>query len=271
MTPEKNWRDEAKKKLIFALDVPDHDKAETYVKQLAGSVGCFKVGLELFVKEGPEVLKIVRDNSNADIFLDLKLHDIPATLNRALISAASHNVKYVTIHLEEGEALREIPQEVIDAELEVLAVTVLTSISKEDLKRFNLNHIRKNIENKRKPFEVSSDKMNPLDGKRDKLKQIVIERAMQAEFSGCTGVICSGNEVNLINEIFPDLKAVVPGIRPKWSDIGNDDQSRVTTPAQAIERGADLIVVGRPIRDADNPKEAANRILDEIEKSLQKK
>lgn len=259
----------AKDKLIFALDVPDRKQAEAYVKQLAGSVGCFKVGLELFVKEGPEVLKVVRDNSDADIFLDLKLHDIPATLSRALISAASHaktyNVKYVTIHLEEGEALDKIPQEVTDAKLQVLGVTVLTSISEEDLKRFDLDQIRENISNQISLFEESTNQ------ELSRLDKIVIERAMQAEVSGCRGVICSGNEVGLIKILFPDIKAVVPGIRPKWSDIGNDDQRRVTTPGQAIERGADLIVVGRPIRDADNPKEAADRILEEIAEALQKK
>jgi orotidine-5'-phosphate decarboxylase len=269
MTIENNLMNEAKDKLIFALDVPDREQAQDYVKKLGKSVGCFKVGLELFVKEGPKVLEVVRDYSDADIFLDLKLHDIPATLNRSLISVASHakkyNVKYVTIHLEEGEALREIPQEVKDAELEILGVTMLTSISEEDLYRFDLDQIRKNISNRISLFEESTNQ------ELSRLDKIVIERAMQAEVSGCAGVICSGNEVRLVKILFPDLKAVVPGIRPEWSVVGKDDQSRVTTPAQAIERGADLIVVGRPIRDADNPKEAADRIVNEIAEALHKK
>jgi orotidine-5'-phosphate decarboxylase len=262
----------AKDKLIFALDVPDLKQAEDYVKKLGHSAGCFKVGLELFVKEGPKVLEVIRDHSDADIFLDLKLHDIPATLSRALISAASHakkyKVKYVTIHLEEGEALLDIPQEVKDAELEILGVTMLTSISEEDLTRFDLDQIRKNISNRISLFEESTHQ------ELSRLDKIVIERAMQAEVSGCAGVICSGNEVRLINILFPDLKAVVPGIRPEWSVVGNDDQRRVTTPAQAIERGADRIVVGRPIRDAkgpEGPKEAADRIVEEIAEALQKK
>ena len=265
MTIENNLPKNAKDKLIFALDVPNREEAKKYVQQLAGSVGCFKVGLELFVKEGPEVLKTVRDNSDADIFLDLKLHDIPATLSRALISAATHNVKYVTIHLEEGEALREIPQEVKDAELEILGVTMLTSISEEDLYRFDLNQMGENISNQISLFEESTNQ------ELSRLDKIVIERAMQAEVSGCAGVICSGNEVGLIKILFPDLKSVVPGIRPKGSVVGKDDQSRVTTPAQAIEQGADLIVVGRPIRDADDPKKAADRIVEEIAGALQKK
>jgi orotidine-5'-phosphate decarboxylase len=269
MTIENNLLNKAKDKLIFALDVPDRKQAEAYVKKLSQSVGCFKVGLELFIKEGPDVLKTVRDHSDADIFLDLKLHDIPATLSRALISAASHaknyNVKYVTIHLEEGEALPKIPQEVKDHNLEILGVTMLTSISEEDLYRFDLNQIGENISNQISLFEESTHQ------ELSRLDKIVIERAMQAEVSGCAGVICSGNEVGLINNLFPGIKAVVPGIRPKWSVVGNDDQSRVTTPGQAIERGADLIVIGRPIRDADNPKEAADRIREEIAEALQKK
>lgn len=272
MTIENPLLKDAKDKLIFALDVPDRKKAEAYVKKLDESVGCFKVGLELFVKEGPDILKTVRDNSDADIFLDLKLHDIPATLSRALISAASHaktyNVKYVTIHLEEGEALRKIPKEVKDANLEILGVTLLTSISDEDLNRFDLDQIRENISDRISLFEESTNQ------ELSRLDEIVIERAMQAEVSGCTGVICSGNEVELIKNLFPGIKTVVPGIRPKWSVIPQDDQSRVTTPGQAIERGADLIVVGRPIRDAkgpNGPKEAADKILKEIAEALQKK
>lgn len=260
MALDKTLLKEAKNRLIFALDVPGRKEAEVYVKQLGESVGCFKVGLELFVKEGPDILKVVKEHSEADIFLDLKLHDIPATLKRALISASSHKVNYITIHFEEGEALRKIPQEVKKANLEVLAVTVLTSISDEDLYKFNFDHLKKKAENR---FGDVSD--------YSKLKRIVIERAEKAELSGCAGVICSGEEVSFIKDFFPSLKAIVPGIRPKWSIIAQDDQSRVTTPSQAIERGADLIVVGRPIRDAKDPKEAADRILEEIAQALKKK
>ncbi|GJL78545.1 MAG: orotidine 5'-phosphate decarboxylase [Nitrospinaceae bacterium] len=260
---------EARERLIFALDVPDRKNAEKYVKQLQHSVGCFKVGLELFVKEGPDILKMIKENSSADIFLDLKLHDIPATLSRALISAASHDVKYVTIHLEEGETLRKIPSEVKDAKLEVLAVTILTSISEEDLERFSIDYIRNK---KRKRFNKSIENEESLGSGLSKLEEIVIERAIQAEVSDCAGVICSGEEVEQIKLYFGNnLKAIVPGIRPDWSQVGNDDQSRITTPKQAIDLGADLIVVGRPIRDAKDPKEAAGRILDEVSQSLKSK
>ena len=100
-----------KSRLIFALDVPGMDEAVSFVQKLDGSVGMFKVGLELFIKEGPAVLTAIKDHSNADIFLDLKLHDIPATLNRALLTASKHPVRFITIHFEEGELVRLIPTE----------------------------------------------------------------------------------------------------------------------------------------------------------------
>lgn len=240
MTIENSLQIEAKKRLIFALDVPDRNEAESYVKKLGESVGCFKVGLELFVKEGPDVLKTVRNNSDADIFLDLKLHDIPATVKNALESALAHEVRYLTIHSCEGLAMLNTAMEMRSRGLNVLAVTVLTSLSEKEL---------------------------PTLGFRQglTLHQLALDRAALAKEAGCFGVVCSGNEVAGIKaQCGPGFKVVVPGIRPEWSVVGNDDQSRITTPAQAIERGADLIVVGRPIRDAKNPKEAADRILEEI-------
>ncbi len=245
MTIENTLLKEAKNRLIFALDVPDRKEAESYVKQLWKSVGCFKVGLELFIKEGPDVLKAIRDNSSADIFLDLKLHDIPATVQKALDSASAHEVQFITVHSCEGQAMLETAGEIHSRGLNVLAVTVLTSLSEKEL---------------------------PALGFRQglTLHQLALDRAALAKEAGCAGVVCSGNEVAGIKaQCGPDFKVVVPGIRPDWSEVGKDDQSRVTTPGQAIERGADLIVVGRPIRNAKDPKQAADRILQEIAQSLQ--
>ncbi len=244
MNPENTLLKEAKNRLIFALDVPDRKEAGKYVKKLEGSVGCFKVGLELFVKEGPKILEVVKDNSSADIFLDLKLHDIPATVQKAIDSASAHGVRFITVHSCEGKAMLKTAGEMHSRGLNVLAVTVLTSLSEEEL---------------------------PALGFREglTLHQLALDRAALAKEVGCAGVVSSGNEVAGIKEqCGPDLKVVVPGIRPEWSDVGKDDQSRITTPAQAIERGADLIVVGRPIRNAKDPKEAADRILEEISRSL---
>ena len=231
---------DSKDRLIFALDVPDKNEAQRLVKLLQGSVGCFKVGLELFVKEGPDILHLIKDYSSAEIFLDLKLHDIPATVRGALRSAAKLGAKYITIHSTEGEAILETSKEIKDSGLEVLAVTFLTSMHKLQLQNLG--------------FE-----------KKIKLSDLVLDRALRAKQSGCAGIICSGEEITLVKETCGNnFKVIVPGIRPEWSQISSDDQKRITTPGNAIEAGADLLVVGRPIRDAKNPDEAAKKIVSEI-------
>ena len=247
MKAENSLLEEARNRLIFALDVPGRKEAEDYVKQLKDSVGCFKVGLELFIREGPEVLKVVKDNSSADIFLDLKLHDIPATVLKALDSALAHEVRFITVHSCGGEAMLKTSEEVASRGMEILAVTVLTSLSEEDLPSLGF-----------KPDLT--------------LHQLALDRAAMAKSAGCAGVICSGNESAAINDqCGPGFKVVVPGIRPEWSAVSGDDQSRITTPGQAIEQGADMIVVGRPIRNAKSAKEAADRIVEEISEAMKKK
>jgi orotidine-5'-phosphate decarboxylase len=227
-------------RLIFALDVPDKKEAERYVKMLEGVVGCFKIGLELFISEGPDVIKMIQDHSSANIFLDLKLHDIPATVRGALRSAEKLGVRYITIHSTEGETILETAKEVKGSGLEVLAVTVLTSTSASSLASLG---IREDIN----------------------AAALVLDRATRAQNSGCAGVVCSGEEAKLVRQKCGEgFKIVVPGIRPQWACVVGDDQNRIATPTQAIEDGADLIVVGRPIRNAEKPKEAAQKIIDEI-------
>jgi len=231
----------AKDRLIFALDVPDKSEAQRLVKLLQNSVGSFKVGLELFVREGPDILKLIKDYSSAEIFLDLKLHDIPATVRGALRSAAKLGVKYITIHSTEGEAILEASKEVKGSGIEVLAVTLLTSMGESQLQDLGSNL---------------------------KVGDIVLDRALRARKSGCAGIICSGEEIESVKQkCGDDFKVVVPGIRPEWSQIVSDDQKRITTPRKAIQAGADLIVVGRPIRDAGDPEKAARKIVTEIEES----
>jgi orotidine-5'-phosphate decarboxylase len=227
-------------RLIFALDVPGKKEAERYAKMLEGVVGCFKIGLELFISEGPDVVKMIQDQSAANIFLDLKLHDIPATVRGALRSAEKLGVQYITIHSTEGETILETAQEVKDSGLEVLAVTVLTSTSASSLASLG---IREDID----------------------AAALVLDRATRAQNSGCAGVVCSGEEAKLVkSKCGGDFKIVVPGIRPEWARVSGDDQNRIATPSQAIEDGADMIVVGRPIRDAGDPREAAQKIIEEI-------
>ena len=229
-----------KNRLIFALDVPGKKEAKHYAKVLEGVVGCFKIGLELFISEGPDIVKMIQDQSAANIFLDLKLHDIPATVRGALRSAKKLGVRYITIHSTEGEEILETAQEVKGSGLEVLAVTVLTSTSASSLASLG---IREDIN----------------------AAALVLDRAIRAQNSGCAGVVCSGEEAKLVkSKCGGDFKIVVPGIRPEWARVSGDDQNRIATPSQAIEDGADMIVVGRPIRDANDPREAAQKIIEEI-------
>ena len=227
-------------RLVFALDVPDGKEAKRYVTMLEGVVGCFKVGLELFIREGPDVVKMIQDNSAANIFLDLKLHDIPATVRRALRSASKMGIKYITIHSTEGEEILETAQEVKGSGLEVLAVTLLTSTSASSLSNLWMSE---NIDT----------------------AALVLDRATRAQKSGCAGVVCSGEEAKVIKlKCAEGFKIVVPGIRPEWARVLGDDQNRIATPAQAIKDGADMIVVGRPIRDSEDPRAAAQKIIEEI-------
>ena len=194
----------------------------------------------MFISEGPDIVKMIQDQSGANIFLDLKLHDIPATVRGALRSAEKLGVQYITIHSTEGEAILETAQEVKGSGLEVLAVTVLTSTSASSLASLG---IREDINT----------------------AALVLDRATRAQNSGCAGVVCSGEEVKLVrSKCGGDFKIVVPGIRPEWARVSGDDQNRIATPSQAIEDGANMIVVGRPIRDAKDPREAAQKIIEEI-------
>ena len=234
----------AKDRLVFALDVPNRQEAEKYVRLLNNSVSCFKIGLELFIKGGPDVLKIVKENSAASIFLDLKLYDIPATVGSALRSAAAHGVRFITIHGSGGKSTLQTAAEVKGLGLEVLVVTVLTSVSELELESLGYK-------------------------KSLSLNQLVLDRASEAKKFGCAGVVCSGKEVASVKRVCgSDFKVVVPGIRPIWATVKQDDQSRIITPKEAISNGADLIVVGRPIRDAKEPEIAAKKIVDEIESAL---
>jgi len=236
----------AKDYIIFPLDVPTEKAAKEYVELLSGSVGMFKVGLELFIRSGPGLIEFIKSSGNADVFLDLKLHDIPETVFRAMERIADLGVAFTTIHC--GETIRMLEAAVSGAKgrVGVLGVTVLTSISSEDIKAAGF----------RKPFY-------------EDLTRLVIERADMAKAAGCVGIVCSGREVKMIKKTLGrDFIAVTPGIRPVWDDMETHDQKRVVTPAIAVKNGSDYLVIGRPIRDAKNPKEAALRIVEEIETVL---
>jgi orotidine-5'-phosphate decarboxylase len=233
-------------RLIFALDLPDRQQAWEYVELLRDEVGLFKVGWELFMQEGPQLLSDLADNLGpAQFFLDLKLYDIPNTL-RGAIRNIGQGVALITIHCDLGPgALRAIVSDIGNA-FEVLAVTLLTSLSGEDLRGLGY------------ASEYANDP-----------SRLVLLRAKLAQTAGCHGVICSGREARAVKEACgEDFLVVCPGIRPAWSVVAGDDQQRVVTPAEAMKNGADYIVVGRPIRTAADPVSAARQVAAEIDVGL---
>jgi orotidine-5'-phosphate decarboxylase len=232
--------------LVFALDVPSAAAARPLVERLCGGVGMFKIGLELFVREGPEVVKLVRRQGAARIFLDLKLHDIPATVKRAMAAAAALEVDFVTVHCGESAAMLEAAVAGAGDSTRVLAVTVLTSVGPADLKSAGLR------------ADLAEDP-----------EKLVLSRAKMAAAAGCAGVVCAGHELEMVKKgCGRPMLAVVPGIRPAARAVGADDQRRVVTPAAAVGAGADYLVVGRPIRDAADPRLAAEAIVAEIVSAL---
>ena len=232
--------------IVFPLDFASVKDAKEYVKLLNGSVGMFKIGLELFIDQGPSVVQMVKKESDAKIFLDLKLHDISATVLRAMERVANLGVDLVTVHCSSSRAMLEKAVEGSKGKTGVLGVTLLTDNDADTVK---------------------------AAGFKDKFVKdphlLVMHRAKMAYEAGCKGVVCSGKEVQQVKKAFGnDFLAVTPGIRPAWTLLENDDQKRVTTPGQAVTLGSDLIVIGRPIRDADDPGKAAQRVIKEIEAAL---
>jgi orotidine-5'-phosphate decarboxylase len=230
-------------RIVFPLDMPTAKDARPFVKKLMNKVGMFKVGLELFITEGPAFVQELHEKG-AKVFLDLKLHDIPVTVKRACERVASLNVKFLTVHCGENEEM--LAAAVKGAgDTQILGVTVLTSVSKKHL--HNAGYA--------------------IDWLVDVTK-LAQKRAKAAKAAGCLGVVCSGKDVAAIKSFCGlDFITMVPGIRPAWY-TAKDDQERITTPAQAIRSGADYLVIGRPIRDAKDPVDTVKRITEEIESVL---
>ncbi len=232
--------------VIFPLDVPSGGTARQLVSKLHHHVGMFKIGLELFVHTGPDLVRWISEHTEAGIFLDLKLHDIPATVERAMRGIADLNVELATVHCGESRAMLEAAVRGSSGRVKLLGVTVLTSVEASDLRSAGYAE------------QITDD-----------LNRLVLHKASMAKDAGCAGVICSGLEVGEIKaNMGKGFLAVTPGIRPDWTAGGSDDQKRVVTPAMAVSRGADYVVIGRPIRDAADPAAAADRIDEEIEAVL---
>ncbi len=232
---------EPRDRLIFPLDVPDADQARRYIDLLQGEVGLFKVGLELFVATGPQILQSLSAAMGVGFFLDLKFHDIPATMQAALQNLFA-GVKFTTIHCEQGKGLQGATAAARAQGIQVLGVTVLTSLNTADL---------------------LAGGIDPQYA--DPPVRLVLRRAALAQAAGCAGVVCAATEACAVKEQFgPDFLVVCPGIRPEWAAVPGDDQKRILTPYQALREGADYIVVGRPIRQAADPVAAARRVVAEI-------
>jgi len=220
--------------LAVALDVPDGSRAIALADQLRGAALVFKVGLELFTSEGPAVAREVAKRGR--LFLDLKLHDIPNTVEGAARAAARLGASYLTVHASGGRAMIEAAVRGAGPDLKILAVTILTSLGRSELDDIG--------------FEGAH--------------AAVLRLARLGVSAGAHGLVCSSAEVGeLRRELGPDPILVVPGIRPKGTEAG--DQKRVGTPKAAIAAGASLLVVGRPILEAENPRHAAEAIAKEIE------
>jgi orotidine-5'-phosphate decarboxylase len=224
----------ARDRLIFALDVPDAAAARALVTQLDDSVTFYKIGLELFMSgEYFALLDWLRERDK-QIFVDLKFFDIPATVAGAVKRLRNRGVTFATVHGNQGimEAAAAAKGDV-----KILAVTVLTSLDRGDLDDLG--------------FQCD-------------VQQLVLSRARRALEAGCDGVVSSGLEAQQLRaDIDHRLLVVTPGIRPV-DNRPSDDQNRVVTPTQAFASGADYIVVGRPIRDAADPRAAALAIQAEI-------
>jgi len=233
----------AKDYIIFPLDVPSVDAARDFVRLLSNHVGMFKVGLELFVRSGPDLVRWILESGPAGVFLDLKFHDIPATVFRAMAGVAGLGATFATVHCGENPAMLKAAVKGGNGKVGVLGVTVLTSVSGQD---------------------ITEAGFCPEYGKN--VSSLVMKRAEMANAVGCIGIVCSGQEVSAVKSRF-GMKFIVvtPGIRPLWDGVTVDDQQRITTPAQAVLNGSDYIVIGRPIRNAKDPRTAAKRIADEIE------
>lgn len=239
--------EEARRRLIFALDVDCFEDAERWVKLLHGKVGLFKVGKQLFTRCGPDVIRMVRAEGG-DVFLDLKYHDIPNTVAMATLEACRLGARMVNVHALGGKEMMQKTAETVteycaregDVKPTLLAVTILTSSTEETLRGVGID----------RPVA----EMVPL-------------LARLAQSAGFDGVVASPKEVGLIRAACGDTFSIVtPGVRPDFASL--DDQKRVTTPAEAISAGADYLVVGRPISAADSPVDAAERILEEIRLAL---
>ncbi len=234
-------REQARSRIIFALDVDSFNAAKHWVSVLAGKVGMFKVGKQLFTAYGPDIVRMI-ENFGAGVFLDLKYHDIPNTVAMASREAARLKVKLFNVHALGGYDMMARTAEMLRTDFpegersKVLAVTVLTSSTEETLRGVGIDH---------------------------SVEDMVVRLALLAKKAGIDGVVASPREVPLIRAACgKGFLIVTPGVRPSFAS--NDDQKRIMTPADAVAAGSDYLVIGRPISAAPDPLAAVEMIVDEM-------
>ena len=223
-------------RIIFALDFADPREALAWVDRIDDQVQFFKVGLQLFLAGGWPVIDHIVGRGN-QVMLDLKLYDIPATVQLAVAQFGGRGITFATVH---GYGPVVEAALAADSGVQILAVTVLTSMGSDELTELNY---------------------------RGTVEQLVMERARRVLSLGCDGIVCSAREAaGLRRELGPEFSMITPGIRP--SDAAANDQQRIAAPGRAILDGADHLVIGRPIRDAENPMETIAAIQEEISTAL---
>ncbi len=225
-------------RIYVALDTTDVSYAVELAQKLKGLVGGMKVGKEFFTANGPQGVAAIRD-VGMPVFLDLKFHDIPNTVAGAIRAAKPIAPQIINVHAQGGpEMLKQAANAGREAGIPLtIAVTILTALDQEDLSAIGVN---------------------------DNIEDQVVRLAKLTQDNGLDGVVCSAKEIAPIRAACgPDFKLIVPGIRPAWAAKG--DQKRVMSPRDAVIAGADILVIGRPITQADDPVEAAQKIAHELE------
>jgi len=205
--------------IVLAVDTPDLDIAKQWVSATDGVVSVIKLGLEFFVSFGQDGVKKIASETDSDIFLDLKLHDIPHTVSGAAKAVAELNPKFLTVHASGGAAMIKAASDAMPHTF-ITGVTILTSLSEIDVSQIGY-------------------KFNALES--------AVGLANIAVANGARAIVCSPLEIEAIRKsVGPEISIITPGVRPQ-SSAGSDDQNRTLTPSQAIEKGANLVVIGRPI------------------------
>ena len=227
-------------RVIISLDVPTVAEAFSLVDQLGDDADFYKVGFELFTRGGPQVVNELVSRGKR-VFLDLKLHDIPNTVARSVAAASDLGVDLLTLHASGGPRMMEAAAAARSGSLKLLAVTILTSLTSEEI------------------ASVWDREIRSMDDD-------VARLAMMSKEAGVDGIVASALEVNRVRQqVGADFLIVTPGIRPAGAASG--DQNRVATPAEAVQNGSDYLVIGRPITQSSDPPAAFATILKEIEEA----